>query len=234
MVQPLTRQNSIAAMAGLFGPLPAESARQIRQNGEVRRLEGVMVNLSGETAAAVQRQSIEAGKGVRTFTPEPAAGDRFAPETLSALQQVQGLDPAAFAEARARSVAGTAYDGIAIQDRVEVEWRPTGVEAVEGLGYLPEGVFGNPAAETEYMRAQVDRAGKLADLEDRLSQEHGQPVKLAWDPLAENYVMLRQGQRGYDDVPSARDVLEGMGRDAGKVGRLNDLRDVLARYGVDV
>jgi hypothetical protein len=234
MVQPLARQNSIAAMMGLIGPLPAESARQIRLNGEVRRLEGAMVNLSGETAAVVQRQSIAAGQGVRTFTPEPAAGDRFAPETLSALQQVQGLDPAGFAEVRGRSVAGTAYDGIAIQDTVEVEWRPTGVEAVEGLGYLPEGVFGNPAAEADYMRGQVERAGKLAGLEERLSQEHGQPVKLAWDPLAENYVMLRPGQRGYDDVPSAREVLEGMGRDAGKMGRLNDLRGVLAQYGVNV
>lgn len=234
MVQPLARQNPIAAAMGLFGQLPAEGARQIRLSGEVRRLEGVMVNLGGETAAVVQRRSVQAGQGVRTFAPEPAAGDRFAAETLSALQQVQGLDPAAFAEARGRSVAGTAYDGVAIQDTVEVEWRPTGVEAVEGLGYLPGDVLGNPAAEADHMRAQVDRAGRLAGLEDRLSREHGQPVKLAWDPLGETYVMLRPGQRGYGDVPSAREVLEGMGRDAGKMGRLNDLRGVLARYGVNV
>lgn len=233
MVQPLTTQNSIAGAVGLLDAFRARNAAPVRNDGHVRQIGGFAVDVGGVSAAAVSVQKVAAGAGVKTFRPEGPAS-LLSPQSLAAamsLQQVDGIDPAAFAAARGRSIEGTPYEGIAIAETVEVHHRPVGLESVQGLADLPGDVLGDQDAEIAYQRRQIARVGELARIEADLAQEYGEPVKLAFDPLAEEYLMLRPGQRGYDEVKSAREVLALTVHDASKMGRLNAFRDLLAQYG---
>jgi hypothetical protein len=81
---------------------------------------------------------------------------------------------------------------------------------------------------------EVANSGELAKIEKQLSAEHGVDVKIAFDPLAGEYMMLRPGQPGYDQVKSAQDVFADVVRDLPRMGNVKDYRDVLAQYGVAI
>jgi opacity protein-like surface antigen len=91
------------------------------------------------------------------------------------------------------------------------------------------------AAASQAQAAEVARSGELAKVEKQLrAQNNGDDVKIAFDPLANQYMALRPGQPGYDQVKSAEDVFTQVIKDLPKIGNINDFRDVLAQYGVAV
>lgn len=235
MVSPLTSQTGYAAMSGLLDGLRTQRGATLRNPGDVREIGGFRIDVSGQSARTekVTATAIEPGKGVRTFKPEAMQGV-LSDATTSSLIQLQAGDWSveAIRAIRERSVEGTPFEGMAIAESAQVTQTQTApVEQVQGIGFFP-GIMSR-AEEIAYMKQQIARAGELAEIETQLSAEHGAPVKLAWDPLGEDYVALKPGDEGYDRVRSAQEVLAGTKRDLGLMGYgTGDFAEILARYGV--
>lgn len=219
------------------------------EHGVVRKLEAVarqvaivnnvVVDLSGTGTKTVTRQDVALGKGVKALPPVPTAGLLDEATTSAALQMqaAHAFSADARRSVREAGVAGTPYEGLAFASSVEIVHTPVdAVRSVPGLGYIPGNVFlGGAGALDAYLRDQVDTAGNLARTERALQDEHGPEVKLALDAIGGDYVMLRPGQAGYDDVTSAQEVFAGMPNDLRKFGRHpDDFSDVFARYGLRV
>lgn len=235
MVSPLTSQTGYAAMSGLLDSLRAQRGATLRNPGDVREIGGFRIDVSGESARTetVTTSAVEPGKGVRTFKPEAMQGVLNDATTSSLIQlQAVGWSVEEIAAIRERSVEGTPFEGMAIAETATITQTQTApVEQVQGIGFFP-GIMSR-AEEIAYMKQQIARAGELAGIEKQLSAEHGAPVKLAWDPLGEDYVALKPGDAGYDRVKSAQDVLAATRRDLGLMGYgARDFAEVLARYGV--
>jgi len=235
----LTSQVGVADMTGAAELFRKRPAGRIVNNGDVRNVGGFNIDVSGTNTRweKTTRTAIEPGKGVRSIKPETAASV-MAPSTLSASLEAQeitwGRDM--LDEARNRSVEGTMFEGMGIAATVEItQTNSLPIESVAGMGYYDREI-NSGAEDIAYLGDQLTRAGELAKIERELSQEFGEPVKLAWDAAGQEYLMLRRGQDGYDRVNSAQKVFDTtVKRGIGEMGyRREDFRDVLTRYGVTV
>lgn len=239
MVAISTTQVGIANMNGLAELFRKRSAGKIVNDGDVRSLNGFSVDVTGTNTRREQKieTAIQAGKGVRTFKPE-AASALMAPSTLSASLRTQDVNFSRdqMEAVRNRSIEGTPLEGMAIAESAVITRTETlPVEQVQGIGYYDRAI-NSREEDIAYLSGMLARGGELADIEDQLSEEYGEPVKLAWDAASEEYLMLRQGQDGYDRVNSAREVFEtDVNRTLGQMGYTkNDFREVLEQYGVQV
>jgi hypothetical protein len=231
VMRPLTTQTSLLAQSGQLNFYRSGAAGVIRNDGDVRRINGFAIDVAGSMSKVVTSQAFTPGPGVTAVKPQ-ASPNRLAPSTMAASIQLQGVPTFGKAEMDAvKAGSGSAYVA-EVPETVEILFTPVGAEPqqVEGLGFLPGDVFQSDGA-IDYVKGQIGRSGELARIEAQLSDEHGVDVKLAFDPLAEEYVMLRPGQPGYDRVTSARDVFAQMAHDATKMGNRDAYREVLAAHG---
>lgn len=233
-----TTQVGIADTTGLADLFRKRPGR-IVNDGDVRNVNGFNIDVTGANTRRENRTvtAIEPGKGVRTFKPEPASA-MFAPPTLAASLATQdiGFSRAQIDEARNRSVEGTAFEGVAIADSVEIIHTETlPIEQVQGIGYYDREI-NSREEDIAYLSGHLARSGELAAIERQLGEEFGEPVKLAWDPAGREYLMLRPGQPGYDSVKSAAQVFDiDVNRTLGQMDyRKEDFRHVLERYDVRV
>lgn len=230
MIAPLTSQTPFIAVTGQLDQYLSGRYGSLHNAGDVQKINGFSIDTSGETASLVSTSSF-AAPGVPTYQPgaQPAllSGDTLG--SLLQSQEIPAFDPAALQATRQQD---TSQYIAGVPATVEVHYTPAGAEpqSVEGLGFIPGDVFlsGNIA---EYQKQQVARAGELARTEKDLRQQYGSDVKLAYDPLGGDYVMLRPGQAGYDRVKSAGEVFAGIPGDLQKIGGNTDFSDVLAQYG---
>lgn len=232
MVKPLTTQSSYLAQTGQMELYRSGRIGRLHNDGDVRQINGFAIDVTGSTSKVVMPTAFTPGVGIQTVkagTPPSL----LASSTLAAAIQLQGLPDISEAQKEAvKAGDGSAYV-TSIGEVKEMYFTPVGAEsqAVEGLGFLPGHVLHDRGAKIEYVKSQIARAGELARIEKQMSAEHGVDVKLAFDPMAGEYVMLRPGQPGYDQVKSAQDVFDRMVLDARRMGDGDAYREVLARYG---
>ena len=193
-------------------------AGRIRNDGDIRQIDGLSVDVTGSPARVSVASTFKPAEGVQVVRRE-ASPSLLSPSTLAATIQLQGLpkfDPAELEAVRAGGASGYVT---AVGEVTEMYFTPAGAEpqSVEGLGFIPGDVVQSGGTD-EYVKGQVERARKLADIETKLAAEYGSDVKLAYDPLGQEYVMLRPGPFGYDRITSARDVYDQVLQDVGKMG----------------
>lgn len=236
MVTPITPRINNPALSHLTDQFRQRHAGDIRNDGDVRDIGGFAVDVAGSNSRSEAKTAtaIQPGAGVRTFKPQPVSA-LLSPASLPVALRTQDI---AFSRetmdaVKGRSVEGTPLEGMAIAESAEVTHTETvAPEAIQGLGYGPANL--GRAEEKSLIESQIARLGELAGAERRLRAEYGEDVKLARDPVADEYLMLRPGQEGYDDVRSAQEVFNGaVTHDIGAMGySLADFRQVLAKYGV--
>lgn len=213
MTAPIRTQTSFLEMFGQMDHLRSGKVGRFQNDGDVHQMNGFAVDVSGSMSKLMVASSLEAGAGVNVV-PRGASSGLLAPGTLAATIQLRGLPQFGQAEIDAAKARGAGGYVTAMEDVTELEFTPVGAEAqsVEYPGYIPGDVLQN-GTESAHLKRQVERTRDLADLEASLSVEYGVEVKLAFDPMAQEYVMLRPGQAGYDRVTSARDVYAQVLRD---------------------
>jgi len=234
-----TQTSSVAAMMGLVDRIRERPGGSIVNEGDVRNINGFAIDVSGINTRweKTTEAAIQPGKGVRTFTPETAAA-LLAPDALSSSLKTQDV---AFTRqqldaVRERGVEGTALEGLAIAATATViHTESVPVEQVQGIGVYDRAVTSR-ADDIAYIGERLARSGELAGIERRLSAEYGEAVKVAWDPVAGEYLMLRKGQPGYEQVRSAQEVFDtDVNRTLRRMGYSPEtFRGVLTRYGVTV
>lgn len=103
-------------------------------------------------------------------------------------------------------------------------------------GIIPGEVFvqNSEQAITGYQRQELERLMGLMRVEDQLKGEFGNDIKLAYDKRAGNYIMLRPGDAGYDQVDTGAESLEKT-KDFFRKGSadINDFTDIFKKYGRD-
>lgn len=231
MIPMLTKQHSYVAMVGLLDQFWAENAGRVRNPGQVRQINGFSIDLEGKMPEVVTTSTFTPGVGVRTYRPETAAG-LLSSDTLSVLQTLPAdVAPDWNAFQAVRSADASAYVA-AVPETVEVIHRPVhGPETVSDFGFLPD-LEMDPAELTEFRRAQLTRDGELVLIERQLQAEFGPEVKVAYDPYAEEYLMLRPGQPGYDATLSAQAAFD---RTISELWKLDldraPFQDLIDKYG---
>jgi hypothetical protein len=232
MIRPLTTQTSFLAQSGQLEFYRSGKAGQFRNDGDVRQIDGFAIDVAGSTSKLVRSATFEPGAGVNVVKRE-GPPSLLAPSTLAASIELQAMPNFSKAEiAAAKALGGNGYV-TSVGEVTEMHFTPIGAEpqSVEGLGFLLGDVL-QGGGRIDYVKRQIARSGELARIEGDLSAEYGADVKLAFDPMAEEYVMLRPGQFGYDRVKSAREVFVQVVQDVPKMGDGDAYRDVLAQYGV--
>ena len=232
MTTALTTQSSFLAQTGQLAKYRSGLYGTFTNQGDVQNINGFNIDLSGTSSSLLQTTAFTPGKGVKTYNPAAPASGLVAPDTFSTLLQLQNT--AAFTPDNLKNVMNadaSAYIA-AVPENITVSYQPAGTEpqSVEGLGYFPGDVFQN-GNQIDYMKQQITRTGELAKIEANLQKQYGQDVKIAFDPMGGEYMMLRPGQAGYDSVKSARDVLNQVPDDLRKmVPDPSIFSDVLAKY----
>lgn len=236
MVSPISSQVGYAATTGLVDRFRERHAGSIVNAGDVRTMDGVNVDVSGTNTVSrkTTTTAFQPGPGGRTHRPETPSGMLGLTALSSTLKtQEISLTRVDFEKAMSR-VPDEAYI-VSVPETVDIiHTEEVPVEQVASPGYFDR-VPRSRGEEIAQIEAQIDRLGRLSDLERELGEEHGAAVKLAWDPVAGEYLMLKPGQAGYDRVRGAQDLLAGVKSDLGKMGySAGDFRDVLERFGVKV
>jgi len=193
-------------------------AGRVQNDGDVRQIDGIAVDVSGFSSKLVIPSSFTPGPGIQTVKRE-APPNLLAPSTLAASIQLQSLPQFSQAERDAAKTKDASVYVTAIGEVMEMYFTPVGTEprSIEGLGFVPGEVL-HGGGKAEYVESEVARIRRMADIETKLSAEYGADVKLAYDPLAQEYLMLRRGQFGYDRVTSAREMYARALQDVSKMG----------------
>lgn len=229
MISPLTNQVSFVRFTGQYDQSLA--GRAIQNADIIRTVNGLGVDVSGSLA------SVQGGGGAVRAASRPAA-PLLDGSTVMALGQLYTLPPGKVDRVETARAEAVGDAGLAIAnlpaEPIQATYTPA-PEPVEGVGFLPGDALQDPKARMDTYRQEIARAGALAQAEKSLSQQEGVPVHLAFDQIAQNYVMLKPGQLGYDDVPSAQSVFAKTPYDLYKM-QLNpkDFADVFAQYGMTV
>ena len=98
------------------------------------------------------------------------------------------------------------------------------------LGFIPGDVLhsGDPRRLIAHAREQVAEIRDAARREAALSEERGEPVKLAFDPNTGRQVVLTKADADFERIRSAAQVYAEVNFDLGKMGlSLADFRDLL-------
>lgn len=233
MAVPLTTQSSWLAFTGQLEYYRSGKAGTLRNGGDVRQVNGFDIDVTGTASKLMVPTTFTPGPGIKTVSGGNSA-NLLDSGTLAASIQLQSeIGSAADWKAAAKSGADASAYVTSVGEVTELAYTPVGAEpqSVEGLGYFPGDVVRN-GGQIDYVKSQVERDAALARTEAQLSAEYGVEVKLAFDPLAGEYMMLRPGQAGYDQVTSARDVFDRVMReDLGRMGNSDAFADILAKYG---
>jgi hypothetical protein len=194
-------------------------AGPVRNDGEMREIDGIAVDITGMSSKVAVAATFKPADGVQIIRRSEGPPSLLAPSTMAATIQLQSLPKYSQAELDAAKAKGGGGYVTSVGEVTEMYFTPAGGEpqSVEGLGYLPGDVLQN-GGQAEYVKSQVARARGLAEVETKLSEQYGADVKLAYDPMAREYIMLRPGQFGYDRVTSARDVYAQVLQDQSKMG----------------
>ena len=236
MVSPISSQIGYAALTGLAEQFRQRHAGSIVNPGDVRTIDGVNVDVSGTNTVArtTMTTAFQPGAGGRTHRPETASG-LLGPTALSSALKTQEISLSRADFEKARSLVPDEAYIVSIPETVDiVHSEEVPIEQVASPGYFDR-VPRSREEKVAQIEAQIDRLGRLSNIERELGEEHGAAVKLAWDAVSGEYLMLKPGQAGYDRVRGAQDLLAGVKSDLGKMGfSAGDFREVLERYGVKV
>lgn len=236
MVSPITPQVGYAGMTGLAERFRQSNAGSLINDGDVRNINGFNVDVTGTNTRAQRTitTAFQPGPGSRTYKPDAVSG-MIAPTALSSTLRTQEIQLTRVDVEKAMSRVPDEAFTVSIPETVDiVHSQEVAVEQVASIGYFDR-VPQSKGEEIAQIEKQIDRLGRLADIERQLGVEHGSPVKLAWDPISEEYLMLKPGQEGYDRVRGAQDLMTTLKSDLGKMGHsANDFRAVLEKYGVRV
>lgn len=206
-------------------------------DGDVRDVLGFKIDVTGTVARGerITRSVVTPGPGSTTY--DPATRPHTPPDSSlpsSSLIALQGgaLDRSQIEEAMNRPPSDLAENpyAVSLPAYVDVIQSEAGrIDSVTSVGYSAiDGPFSRQA-EMDFTRGQIDRLQALAKIERDLSHEYGEPVKLAWDGVAQEYLMLRPGQDGYDRVTSVNDMVAHLPRDLKGMGYSEGMiRDVMA------
>jgi hypothetical protein len=237
MVQPLTTQNSPLTYwgRGQLDYYRSGAQGQIHNGGDVSQINGFSIDVSGSASSLVSTNEFTPGLGNKTIK----AGDvssLLAPSTLTDALKLQEVPKQTHEFTQAEIDAVKKKDAgiyaVAIPEDVQVTFVPTGAEphSVELPDYIPGDVF-QQGKQLDYIKSEVARDGELAKIEADLRHQYGPDVKLGYDPLGEEYILLRPGQRGYDKIESAEDIFRKIPEELQKLGfGLSPFRDLLDQY----
>lgn len=193
--------------------------------GEVRDVGGFQIDVAGQAARGQEtyRSNVTAGRATRLYDPEsppPHASSALSGGLpTSSLLVLQGDSAGTFkAPAQTDTQLTLPPDqnpyAVSLPAWVDIQHtedsRPSQITSVS---YFGEGVGPGADSQKAFTLNQVDRLKALAKIERDLSAEYGEPVKLAWDGVAGEYMMLREGQLGYNDVLGANDLLRRLPKD---------------------
>lgn len=178
-------------------------AGRVQNDGDVRQIDGIAVDVPDFSSKLVIPTSFAPGPGIQTVKRE-GPPNLLAPSTLAASIQLQSLPQLSQAERDAAKTKDASAYATAIGEVTEMYFTPAGTEpqSVEDLGFVPGEVL-HGGRKAEYVASEVARIHRMADIKTKPSAEYDADVKLAYDPLAQEYVMLRPGQFGYGRVTSA-------------------------------
>ncbi len=230
MVDPLRTQGSYLKFNGKLDYYRSGAEGEVRNQGDVRKINGFDIDVSGTPTTLVTENAFQPGKGIHYVKGTPPQ-QNLSSSTMGLMLQMQDIQ---FNTADLKAVMDkeSPFD-ITVTTTGEVSFQPTGAEpqSVEGLGFIPGDVFRSGNIE-DYRKSQLSRNGELANIEAGLRKEYGADVKLAFDPLSEEYIMLRPGQAGYDNVSSAADVFARSRSDLKSLGYNNThaFDDILNKY----
>lgn len=197
----------------------------IVNEGDVRDIDGFRVDVSGQASRGetTTRSAFTAGSGAR-YATEPAHTPPVDPALpSSSLLTLQGEFPdQAYHLDTLMRPEGVDQNNpcvVMIPAHVDVvHSEEAAPDQVSSVGYYSgEGAFSR-TAETDFTRGQIERLQALARIERDLGAEYGEPVKLAWDGVAREYLMLRPGQPGYDRIASVNDLVGRLPRDLQLMG----------------
>jgi hypothetical protein len=238
MIKPLTTQTPVLlTWTGQLDYYRSGKAGAVVNDGDVREINGFAIDVTGTGSHLLAPSQFEPGPGIKVMKRDEMPSV-LAPSTMAASLQMLTMEDG---DTRWKEAAEHPPTGeplvTAIGEVTSLIYVPTGTEPqpVDGVGFIPGDVFQKGgSAILDYTKREVARAGELAKIEKQLSADYGVDVKIAFDPLAGEYLMLRPGQPGYDGLKSGRDVFAEVVQDLPKIGNIADYRDVLAQYGVVV
>ena len=214
-----------------FGVGQSGQAQGIHNPGHRRLVNDIWVDVAGASASRPFEAEVIPAKGVKTAG---AASDVMSPEVLAIALQMQTA-PAAQASQSATeepSIENTPFRGVTVPKTLTLHHIAM-PRSVEGLGFIPGDVFLSGGISGHYQR-EITRLGELAKAEEQLSQEYGQKVKLAFDPIANEHIMLRPGDPSYDRVTGVRDTLANDVSQFMLGVNTDELRGLLGQYGFEL
>ncbi|MFJ6024465.1 hypothetical protein ACIQC9_07715 [Brevundimonas sp. NPDC092305] len=236
MPAPIT---SSVYQADYSSPFRERWAGRTVNDGDVRDIRGFHIDVSGQSTRGEKtyRSTVTGGSGTTLYDPEhpphaPRPLDTGLPSSSLLIlqdnfndrfQAAQQADAAGVLSPKQNPYAVSMPAWVDIQQREET--RP---EQITSVGYF-NGVedITDLDSQKAFTSTQVERLKALAKIERDLGSEYGEPVKLAWDGAAGEYMMLRPGQAGYDEVLSVNDLVRNLGKDLGRLGLFNP--DEIAR-----
>lgn len=221
MTAPITGSGFQMDLAGLFR---TRWAGRMTNEGEVRNIGGFQIDVAGQATRGQESytSAVTPGSGTTLYDPErlphaPPPLDAGLPQaSLFVLQDNLREQYRAAKEADATNVVSPDQNpyGVMMPSHVVVNhYEETRPEQISTVGYFGEGVGFGAEAQRTHTVDQVKKLKALAKIERDLSAEFGEPVKLAWDGASGEYMMLREGQAGYNDVRSVNDLVRNLSKD---------------------
>ncbi|RZJ46064.1 MAG: hypothetical protein EON87_06030 [Brevundimonas sp.] len=208
-------------LAGLFRDRWAE---RMTNDGDVRNIGGFEIDVAGKATRGQEpyTSAVTPGSGTTLYDPArpphaPPPLDAGLPQaSLFVLQDDLREQYRAAKEADATNTVSPDQNpyGVMMPSHVVVQhYEETRPEQITTVGYFGEGVGPGAAGQKAYTMEQVDKLKALAKIERDLSAEYGEPVKLAWDGASGEYMMLREGQAGYNHVRSVNELVRNLPKD---------------------
>ena len=201
-------------------------------DGDVRNIGGFQIDVAGKPTRGQESytSAVTPGAGTTLYDPDrpphaPPPLDAGLPS--SSLVVLQGDFREQFRTAKEADAANALSPeqnpfAVSMPSHVVIQhFEDTRPEQITSVGYFGEGVGMGAASQKGFVMGQVDRLKALAKIERDLSAEYGEPVKLAWDSVSGEYMMLRQGQAGYSDILSVNDLVRRLPRDLKDLGLFN-------------
>lgn len=121
---------------------------------------------------------------------------------------------------------------------------PIGVKPLMPIAYygvgdgeygLMQPLFKSNTEKHTYWRDKIGDFSQMLDTEQRLKEQYGDDVRLAYDHKAKEYIMLTPDDYGYNDAKSGEQALADLKRDIRFTGlSRHEINDILGRRGFSV
>ncbi len=239
-----SREASIGILNTLFTNGYSQQSQHSSANDAIKRIGGHAVNTSGKAAVhaeyeAIQRQISEMTKAelsaaLQTKNLNVSTEDFIAFLKSSGQSTADGYgadaewDPSNPYETRFRHTAATHFAFTALPELSSVN---------SGLGFIPGDIFTSNSKQAllSHQRQGVEKLLGELQLEQEVQKEFGADAKIAFDQRAGNYIVLKPGDIGYDQVNTGAEALSDT-YDFFRKGfaDINDFADIFAKYGYPV